>query len=196
MRVVTFYTSDELYSGHFHEMAASLAKWHPERTLFAEVVEPREWVETCSRKAEFCGRMLWRYPHGRMLWMDVDARVRAPLTALEEHPADFDLGCHYTRNGKELLSGTLLFEPTEASRALCSDWSARCSADPRRWDQRHLADAVKAMGGDLRVWDFGVQYVFIHDTHRRMHPGVEPVIEHLQASREARKRQRRVDRTR
>lgn len=194
MRLITYYTDDPLYRGHFHAMRRTVEEFEPNLVIHARRLKAQDWVHGCALKGRFVAEMMDEYPRERLLWLDVDARLRGRLDALRAEPRDsFDIGCHIsTRPDKRrvLISNVLVLEPTEAARAVVEGWAQRCEDQPTVWDQEHLFDAIgrddqRRLASGPRVWDFGPRYGFIHDIFRRRYPGVEPIIEHYQASRQA-----------
>ena len=65
------------------------------------------------------------------------------------------------------------------------EWANRCQRRPDVWEQKHLASVIMEWN-EVRFFKLPPEYCFIHDSSRKEHPGLEPVIEHLQASRKMR----------
>ena len=126
---------------------------------------------------------------GQILYLDVDAFVHSdPWPYLETLRGD--LAVHY-RRGKELLSGTILLNDTSGCRLALAAWADLCRTR-RMWDQRLLAQALARLEGRVAVDRLPPEFTFIFDSMRREHHGLVPVIEHLQASRNAGRAKARV----
>lgn len=156
-----------------------------------EVLLGGPWAKRTQFKAEFLQMMRAAHPGEDLLWVDCDAVIhRDPLEELRDGYADVDLAVHYL-DGRELLSGTIWI-PAASQRIdrVLECWRAEShSCGPETWDQ-HSLKRVVAMFDNARPLAIGQlppQYCFIFDTSRRLYPGVAPVIEHFQASRQGRR---------
>jgi len=113
---------------------------------------------------------------GPVLYVDADAEFHAE-PVLDD---GYDVQVHYLSRGDELLNGTLWLANNDRVRSMVDEWLAE---KPRGgWEQKAL-QRVLARRQDLRVKRLGPEYCFIYDTSRALYPGVEPIIEHHQASR-------------
>lgn len=148
-----------------------------------EVEDRGSWDANTKRKAEFILAMLEAHPGRNIVWVDADAVVR-------QYPAMFndlkgEIGAHY-RNGKELLSGTLFFQNVPRVHALVKLWIKENAKAPREWEQRTLQKILAKPGRfgrpRAKVEHLPAIYCQIFDT---MADAGKPVIEHYQASREA-----------
>jgi len=191
MKIVSFFTPGELYTQHERELRATVDEFAP-LALYrtSPVMDLGSWEQNCALKPGIIRRELATLQDGdRLLYLDVDARIRAPIDELATHPGPFDVGLHVTKRHSAqpvTLSGTLLFANTRGAEQLVEHWLHRCEERPDVWDQIHLAAAIGDMAG-IRVWDFGPEYVYIFDTFKKRYPKATPIIEHLQASRSGRK---------
>lgn len=157
-----------------------------------EVFLGEGWAKRTQFKAEFLQHMRAEHIDQDLLWVDVDAVVHAdPFETLRDGYQYCDLAAHYLR-GEELLSGTL-WMPAAGMRTdeLLDEWrTVNERGGKEAWDQRNLQAAIAELQqtGHLAIAELPPQLCFIHDTMRRLHPGVTPIIEHFQASREVRRR--------
>jgi len=122
--------------------------------------------------------------HGRpVVYLDADAYVWSRPHLFYE-PMLCDIAVHY-RQGKELLNGTLYLPPTPMTRAVVDRYAALVAARPDEHNEQRLLDeAIRTTPGML-VYRLPASYCWIHDLMADdLAPGEEPVIEHLQASRE------------
>jgi hypothetical protein len=135
------------------------------------------WVANVNRKAGFLLERMRRHPGRPLVWLDADARVRQRPDLFDSLTCDF--AAHW-RHGVELLSGTMYWGPTTIARLMCESWQRRCARYPDRWDQVTLDEVVKEWEGDLKVHPLPASYTRVFDDAKMG----DPVIEHLQASRQ------------
>jgi hypothetical protein len=62
-------------------------------------------------------------------------------------------------------------------------------ANPDTWDQRVLQQ-ILSTNQEISVYRLPHEYVYIFDTFKERYPEMQPVIEHLQASRETKYREK------
>lgn len=110
-----------------------------------------------------------------VLYVDADAEFHS----VPEFPDGFDVQVHYL-NGRELLDGTLWLANNPRTRDLVDQWCNEVRVGV--WEQKTLQDILERRT-DIKVNRLGPEYCFIYDTSRALYPGVEPIIEHHQASR-------------
>ncbi|MFO7899374.1 MAG: hypothetical protein R6V58_09965 [Planctomycetota bacterium] len=131
-----------------------------------------------------------QHPHRPLLSLDADARMRLiRLHFFDSLPLDTDLAFHthiQSNSGREEpLPGTLWLRPCGQVDVFLSRWAEANVDCPVRNDRVNFANtleqAIRSI--PLRTAGLGPEWTYIHDTFRELHPGVEPVIEHLQASR-------------
>lgn len=140
------------------------------------------WVANCACKPAFIREMRAEHPGRPIVWLDADARVKAP-PVLFDTLAGFDFACHY-RGGEELLSGTLFFGPTDTAYELLRAWEQECRFFPNEWDQKRLEIAVSRVPG-LKAYTLPPTYVRIFDA-QDMGDAEDAVVIHRQASRRLR----------
>jgi hypothetical protein len=178
---VSFYTSG-LYAGKAAHLCLSLHRLGLEYRI-DELEDRGSWDANTKRKAEFILAMLEAHPGRNLVWVDADAVIR-------QYPARFDnlkadIAGHY-RSGKELLSGTIFFRNVPRVHALVKLWIKENAKVPREWEQRTLQRVLTKPGRfgrpRVKVEQLPATYCQIFDL---MADAGEPVIEHFQASREA-----------
>ena len=125
------------------------------------------------------------YPSERIVWVDADAEIQQYPEMFWNMPADVDMACHW-RDGKELLSGTLYFGATKGAAEIVEKWCEAQKLNTGVWDQRTLQGVMMGAYDRWNTVKLPPSYAFIFDTFRKKYPGVEPVIEHHQASRRKR----------
>ncbi len=187
MIFAAFYTEDALYRAHAELLRRSIERLG--LTLDTESIPPRDWLAATAYKPRFLARM--RAEHaGPLVYVDADAFVHAdPAPALST--LDADIAVHSRFDG-EMLTGTILLNDTPEVRELLDEWTQRMLRHPEKWDQVVLQELLEDWGRDgrIRTAALPAEYTCIFDIGRRENPDVEPVIEHLQASREIRLRRK------
>lgn len=173
-QLVTFYTDDPPYPDAVERLRASCEKHGHD--LYAENIRTTgSWSENCNAKSAFC---LWAVREfGRILWVDADAEIMAPLPLAELIGYDFAV---YEHPRYKFQSGTVLLDRRAVQ--LIHDWMARCNARKGVWDQVHLCDAWDAIKPKPRTLSLHQGWCKVFD--QKWHDG-EPVelIRHHQASR-------------
>jgi hypothetical protein len=111
-----------------------------------------------------------------VLYVDADAEFHS----VPEFDEGYDLQVHYLRRGDELLDGTLWLANNPVSRDVVDQWCNEVRVG--EWEQLTLQRILERRP-DVRVKRLAPEYCFIYDTSKALYPGVEPIIEHHQASR-------------
>lgn len=188
MIIVAFHTNDPLYNAHIELLKRSAEQLG--LNLDITQIEPKNWLTATAFKAQFLLDMRKKHS-GSLLYVDADAFIHAnPTTELSALSAD--IGVHYLEHQqtkqKELMSGTILLNDTQATHELLSDWVKAMAKSPDVWDQKVLQDLVanKQSNQQLKVAELSAAYTYIFDTSKTAYPELMPVIEHLQAAREIR----------
>ena len=145
--------------------------------------EPRGGWEVNTRiKAEFVAHALRRLPQHDVVYLDADAVVRQPLRLFETATADVTMLFDHRRRGNlnvlRIAAGTLLVRNTAGGQKFAGSWAEEASKAGRLdLDE----DLIYRMFPTLDGVTFAVlpqRYSKIFDA-----PGVDPVVEHFQASR-------------
>jgi hypothetical protein len=168
-----------------------------------EVIPSSNWLASVRFKIDFL--IDRRAAHrGPLLYVDVDAIFHSdPWAELEDIAADVSFPV--LLDGKA-RSGTIYLAGTIGAPVFLTDWKRRLDLSPDAWDQHPLNDvfAEVSEGRDLGyTWQNlppGLCYIFDR-ADETAGPGVRPVVEHLQASRDitsvgSPKQVRRVERLR
>lgn len=145
--------------------------------------DPRGGWEANTRiKAEFVAHALTRLPKHDVVYLDADAVVRKPLALFDEPHADvimiFD---HRRLKGMDALriaAGTLLVRNTDGGRAFATRWAAEAAkAGALDLDETLIYRMFpKLEGTTFSVLPLAYSKIFDR-------PGIDPVVEHFQASR-------------
>ncbi len=140
------------------------------------------WEANTRIKAEFVAHALRRLPEHDVAYLDADAIVRQPLKLFDTATADVTMLFDHRRRSKlntlRIAAGTLLVRNTPGGRRFAERWAQEAAkAGALDLDE----DLIYRMLPTLDGVTFAVlprPYSKIFDA-----PGVDPVVEHFQASR-------------
>jgi hypothetical protein len=186
--VIAYYTVNTIYE----EMAKTFMKSCSKLGVMADI-QPiyglGSWQKNTHYKPFFIQDMMAKYPNKALVYCDVDAEFRMYPELFEElncdcavYELDHSQFRRGVRAGKEVLSGTIYFGPTDRAKAIVEAWILYGEQNPTAWDQSTL---MQALNGDFT--HLPPQYCQIYDYMKEI---PNPVITHYQASRE----QRRIER--
>ncbi|WP_233161670.1 MULTISPECIES: putative nucleotide-diphospho-sugar transferase [unclassified Achromobacter] len=187
--IAGFYTRDSIYEAEKNRFVRS-AQLIGLPADVVQVSSTGSWVRNAAMKPGVLATLRARH-RGALLYVDVDAVFhRDPWPVLLD--LDCDIAAYYEPEG-HLLSGTLLINDTPAAAALLDAWRLACAADPQAWDQvvleRLIAEDAARAQPRYRLARLPVSFCWIFDkTNNEACDAV--FIEHLQASREAKRRKR------
>lgn len=193
LTIFGFHTDDKLYKKHAEILSLSAKKFSI-KVDFTEISQD-DWQKIIALKPSFIAQMR-RKLKGPILYVDADAiilqDIRPFFNSIKE-----DIAVHYI-NDERLLSGTIFINDTPNAHVLVDEWEKRMLANPNIWDQiileRLLAEWIPE--GKVSVSKLPPNYTFIFDTSIKAYgPSVEPMIEHLQASRDMRWKKKYIGRS-
>ncbi len=178
-----FYTIGTIYETEAARLRSSLDKLGLDHDIVG-VPDGGSWAANVHKTAAFTLAMQLKHDGEPVCYLDADAVVWSRPEILFALDADqTDLAFH-RRRGVELLNGTLWLANTEASRAACQRYIDLCEANRHERDeQRFLWQAVEQLGS--RWVNLPASYCWISDIMAEDISGEDPVIEHMQCSREA-----------
>jgi len=146
------------------------------------------WEKNTHYKANFIQECLGKFSEN-LLYVDVDAIFRAYPKLIESMDCDI---AYRTENFKwrkdEALSGTIFLDNNEITKEFVNKWieinenTPAQRHKPETWEQANMQKAMHLIPG-LRYENLPPEYTFVFDHTRKLYPGVEPIIEHFQASR-------------
>lgn len=180
-----FYTKGTLYEQEAERLRTSLNAQGLEHVI-RSVPDRGSWIANTRHTAEHICEMLANYSDRPLVQLDADAVVwKYPWLFDDLWKDDADIAVHY-RQGRELLNGTLWFNVSPAAREVAELYRTLIANSPGcANEQTMLAAAIEEMGDRLKVHRLPAGYCYIFDIMNGDLPdGEEPVIEHLQASRE------------
>lgn len=184
MRIVSYYTENTPYAREVERLRGSLDGLGITAYELVPTPDTGSWLGNCAQKPAVLAEQLARAEP--LLFVDADAELLDdPRSAVGALMADHDLGVHYF-NGVQVASGTLALNPTAAAAELLAAWCGICADRPDLPDQDCLALAIDRTAS-CRVRRLPPEYCYIFDLSAALHPDVEPVIRHHQASRRFRR---------
>jgi hypothetical protein len=172
MKICCFHTGGP-YAVEAERLRASLQRLGLDYRI-DELPSRGSWDRNILITPEYVRDML-RETKGPILYVDADAEFHS----VPEFDRGYDLQVHYLR-GRELLNGTLWLAYNPATLDLVDQWCKEVRVG--EWEQVTLQRILERRT-DVRVKRLDPAYCFIYDTSRTAYPGVEPIIEHHQASR-------------
>jgi len=192
LMVVGYYTKGTLYEEEAKKTIASAQALGLNHDIVG-VEDFGGWQANTRYKAKFMREMLDKHPEHRLLYVDCDSIIRRRPELFEDYSADIAIRYQDFRWRKnECLSGTIYMENNKRTRELCDIWYQTNVDDPdqvkniEQWNLAKIIENMKPQG--LRVKNLPPEYTFIFDHMKRIYPQAQPVIEHFQASRKARKK--------
>lgn len=172
MKICCFHTGGP-YAVEAERLASSLQRLGLDYRI-DEVPSRGSWDRNILITPEYI-RDVMAQTDGPVLYVDADAEFHdVPV-----FDGGYDVHVHYL-HGRELLDGTLWLANNDVSRDLVDQWCSEVRVG--EWEQLTLQRILERRH-DVRVKRLGPEYCFIYDTSRQHYPGVEPIIEHHQASR-------------
>jgi hypothetical protein len=179
---VCFFTIGTLYEQEAARLRASLDALGLAHDIRG-VQSVGDWVANTRRTAVFICEMLAAHEDRPVVYLDADAFVYSRPVLFDQMTAD--VAVHY-RKGRELLNGTAFFNVGPAARMVAETYRDFIVANAGCTNEQLMLDAaIGACAECVNVYKLPPSYTFIADIMKDdLSPGEEPVIEHLQASRE------------
>jgi hypothetical protein len=189
---VSFYTADTGYEREVERLLASAEAFGVPLVAYA-VPNRGSWRLNLNDKSAVILHALDEWPDRDIVFLDADAVIRSYPRLFDElsESRAHDLAACFFEESRlergELLSGTLWVANTAAGRGIVERWDRYARKHPEIRHQKALAVVLGAgRPGEPgeRIYRLPRAYTRIFD-----HPGmrgVEPVIEHFQASRRLR----------
>lgn len=172
--VFSFYTVNTPYEHEVPGFVGSCQQFEIPVTVI-KCESQGSWVQNVNLKPSICLHVYEKY-ECPIVYIDIDARIKAYPELFKS--IDCDIALHY-RMDRELLSGTIYFNHTEATKNLLLEWKEECERFPKDWDQRSL-QRVLQKNDNINVYKLPPQYTKIFDIMKKVE---NPVIEHYQKSR-------------
>lgn len=180
--IVSYYTSP-FYQREAFELARSCQRFSMDYHIEG-VPDLGSWIANTNHKPAFLMRIDQTYPDRNIVWVDADGRIRQYPTLF--NGLSVDVAFHSWR-GKTVASGTVFLRAGEARGRALRAWLGEVLKSPMATDQVCLGRAIKH---NFDLGELPVEYCWIYD-HVEVSPdNSNPVIEHMQASRWAKRRGR------
>jgi len=187
--IVAYYTNTRPYIEHVNALVLSLIHFNLKYYIY-EADDQGSWVSNCSYKPTFIRSMMDKFPNKSIVYTDIDSIfIREPHLFSE---IACDIACHHFNRQQykprssakdEILSGTIFFNNSDTSKEIVDEWITECNNNPESWDQSCLQSILRGREEDLPP-----EYCCIFDTMKSI---TNPVILHKQASRQAKKLERK-----
>ncbi len=140
------------------------------------------WTANSHIRPGFLLKLLDKFPDNNLLSIDVDAVLHSnPLPLVCRIGAD--IAVH--RSDGRAWPGTLWLNQRVPTRKFLRRWAELNVEKPKRCDRFNFRDALSefVQAGRMQVAELPPEMCYIFDVSRKLYPDVEPIIEHLQASR-------------
>jgi hypothetical protein len=188
---VTFYTEGTGYQAEVEKLARSCRTQDVPLAIYP-VKNLGSWRLNLNAKSATILQAMVGHPGKDIAFIDADAviRHRPALFDFLSTAQEWDLAVHYYQASRlipagELLSGTIWIANSDAGRRIVKAWDDLARARPAARHQRCL-QIVLEQDQAARIYRLPASYTRIFDA--RGMAGVDPVIEHFQASRRFRNR--------
>ena len=155
----------------------------------------RTWEATTRLKPVFVNHCMAAFPDKSIFYLDADAVVRRPLSLIDEIDTDIAIAFHPIKVGRtnylRISAGAVFIRNNEPGRRFAAAWKdAEKDCGPLSLDEDMIYMSFDALQGSS-ITVLPPAYYKIFDR-----PGVAPVLEHFQASRQQFKWRRLIRRAR
>lgn len=170
---VSFYT--EKYKHEAKQLKKTLDQFSLPHDL-QYVTDLGSWQANTCYKPIFLLEMIdkWKKP---VIWLDADSRIRKYPSLFKQ--LDCDMAVHYGIGHHKWVNSAVIYVNDTGCHIL-NKWIVENNRYPNVLDQINLQNILEGMD---KISKLPLEYCFIFDVYRKMHPGHEPVIEQMQASR-------------
>ena len=172
------HTADKYYTSHADELEKTIKSVGGKPYVRQLIEDKQGWVSTCMQMPRFMFDQL-KATDEDIVFLDSDARVRQYPELFDTIEEDI---AFHRKDGHEALCGTMYFKNNERVYCFFEKWLAKQEdLYPHGLAAQIAMDAI-SKEGIVSVYDLPPQYTQIFDSMK--HHG-SPVIEHMQASRNA-----------
>lgn len=189
--VIAYYTENTSYQNLSQNLKSSIQSFGLPH-LIKPIKDLGSWEKNTHYKAQFIRECLDSQTQD-LLYVDVDAVFKAYPQIFETLDCDIAYRTENFRwRGDEALSGTVYFRNNDLVKRMVDRWirlNETTPAErmkPETWEQKNMQRAQREFT-DLVYYNLPPEYTFITDHTRSMYPGLNPVIEHYQESRNVHK---------
>lgn len=188
---IAYYTKGTSYESLSQNLSNS-CKTYNIPLILKPIEDLGSWEKNTHYKSEFIAQCLEQYSEN-LLYVDVDAIFRSYPDLINNLDCDIAYRTENFRwRSNEALSGTIFLKNSNEVKELVSQWSLLNKENPasrykpETWEQANLQRAV-LKNPKIRYYNLPPEYTYITDHTRRMYPGLAPIIEHFQESRNVHK---------
>lgn len=189
--VIAYYTENTSYEALAGKLKKSLANFNLSHYIEG-IKDLGSWEKNTHYKAHFIKSIL-ESRNQDILYVDVDAQFKAYPDLIEKLDCDIAYRTQDFRwRADEALSGTIFLKNNDKVKRFVNRWIELNEAipaqrmKPETWEQKNMQRAQREMG-ELVYYNLPPEYTFIYDHMKMMYPGVSPVVEHYQESRNVHK---------
>jgi hypothetical protein len=193
--IVGYYTVNTNYQNLAHRLIKTLNSLSLPHYI-KPIQDQGSWEKNTHYKANFLKECITQKKED-LLYVDVDAVFRSYPTLINELSNNYDIA-YRTEDFKwrkdEALSGTIFIKNNDIMREFIDKWIEMNNNNPAErmkpetWEQKNMQKTHRNMGECIRYFNLPPEYTFIFDHSRKMFPGLKPVIEHFQESRNIHKK--------
>jgi hypothetical protein len=188
--LISFYTEGTGYEREAFRLRRSLEALNIKHKIYP-VPPSGTWRKNLQWKSRLILQAFDEFPDKDIVFVDADAVVHkypGMFDKLSTRPHQFDLAAHYFRwresAQQELLSGTLWVANNATGRRLMGLWHEFSATNLQMRHQECLRVILDKGLLGVAVYRLPFEYTAIFDAPQRK--GIDPVIEHFQASRRLR----------
>jgi hypothetical protein len=185
--VIAYYTENTSYQTLAEKLKKSLQDFGLPHYL-EPIKDQGSWEKNTHYKAYFIKKCL-NDRNLDLLYVDVDAAFKNYPSLIDTLSCDLAYRTEDFRWRKdEALSGTIFLKNNDRVKAFVDRWIQINEATPAErmkpetWEQKNMQTAHRGFN-DLVYYNLPPEYTYIFDHTRIMYPGLRPVIEHYQESR-------------
>jgi len=185
--VIAYYTENTSYEALAANLRKSLQHFGIAHHIEG-IKDLGSWEKNTHHKAYFIKKCLTDRNQD-LLCVDVDAVFKAYPELIPTLDCDIAYRTENFRWRKdEALSGTIFLRNNDKVKRLVDRWIELNEATPAErmkpetWEQKNMQRAQRELS-DIVYYNLPPEYTYIFDHTRTMFPGIQPVIEHYQESR-------------
>ena len=182
---VSYYT-DDFYKNCFETWLRPSLERHELQFEVDHVPSLGSWMRNELYKAEFILKKIRQHPERDLVWVDVDAEVKARPDLFFDPEVGEIAACywpHTFNNVPMLFGGTILFRGTSFVERIVEQWVlSTARSDGSRLDQQLLQDILEAYQ-DV-VFDLPSSYCWIESVMRPLRKDDQPIVLHHHVAKE------------
>jgi hypothetical protein len=189
---IAYYTKGNTYETLSENLKES-CKTYDIPLILKPIENLGSWERNTHYKATFILECLNTYSQN-LVYVDVDAVFRRYPDLFDNLDCDIAYRTESFRWRKnEALSGTIFIKNSDRGKEILQQWIETNNKipanqfDPTTWEQANMQRVINS-DPSIDYFNLPPEYTFITDHTRKLYPGLKPVIEHFQESREVLKK--------